>query len=78
MFDKIFDLTATDPEEAFYIFTPDKMENFIELSQRYSWGIGASLTENKICVFIPNVDLFEPDEHIFDKKKRMKKVDKPG
>lgn len=59
-FNNSFKLYSTNAEDAFYIFTPQVMEKFVELNKQYKHGLIFGFKEGKINIAVPSLDMFEP------------------
>lgn len=59
-FNKAFTIYSNNMEEVFYIFTPQVMERFIQLNNKYKKGIIFGLKDGKINIAVPGLNMFEP------------------
>lgn len=59
-FNKAFTVYSNNMEEVFYIFTPQVMERFIQLNNKYKKGIIFGLKDGKINIAVPGLNMFEP------------------
>lgn len=59
-------------EPAFYMLTPDVLENLAKLDKRYTWGIHAGFRGDIMDIAIPKLDLLEPDGLTINEEKVKK------